>query len=131
MRFEQAKDGDVTCGSSATGMVRSICFPRLIYAHQFANYQLRLEIPRNDPKDALCSKFTYACGSWFSKGVCKLENLLLYYYDRMFTLCYMLHLLFTEQDVHDLKLHVTEQEIVHFKPKFTGWSIRPLADCQV
>jgi len=43
----------------------------------------------------------------------------------------MLHLLFTEQDVHDLKLHVTEQENVHFEPKFTGWSIRPLADCQV
>ena len=53
---------------------------------------------------------------------------ILYYYDRMFTLCYMLHLLFTGQDVHDLKLHVTEQENVHFEPKFTGWSIRPLAD---
>jgi len=48
---------------------------------------------------------------------------ILYYYDRMFTLCYMLHLLFTVQDVHDLKLHVTEQENVHFEPKFTGWSI--------
>jgi len=41
----------------------------------------------------------------------------LYYYDRMFTLCYMLHLLFTRQDVHDLKLHITEQENVHFEPK--------------
>jgi len=47
----------------------------------------------------------------------------LYYYDRMFTLCYMLHLLLTGQDIHDLKLHVTEQENVHFEPKFTGWSI--------
>jgi len=52
----------------------------------------------------------------------------LYYYDRMFTLCYMLHLLFTGQDVHDLKLHVTEQKNVHIEPKFSGWSIRPLAD---
>jgi len=51
----------------------------------------------------------------------------LYYYDRMFTLCYMLHLLLTGQDIHDLKLHVTEQENVHFEPKFTGWSIWPLA----
>ena len=42
---------------------------------------------------------------------------ILYYYDRMFTLCYMLHLLFTGQDVHDLKLHITEQENVHFEPK--------------
>jgi len=39
----------------------------------------------------------------------------------------MLHLLFTGQDIHDLKLHVTEQENVHFEPKFTGWSIWPLA----
>jgi len=29
----------------------------------------------------------------------------------------MLHLLFTGQDVHDLKLHITEQENVHFEPK--------------
>jgi len=34
----------------------------------------------------------------------------LYYYDQMFTLCYTLHLLFTRQYVHDVKLHVTEQE---------------------
>jgi len=34
----------------------------------------------------------------------------LYYYDQMFTLCYTLHLLFTRQYVHDLKLHVTERE---------------------
>jgi len=45
-----------------------------------------------------------------------------------FTLSFMLHLLFTRQDVHDLYLHVTEQENVHFEPKFTGWSILPLAD---
>ena len=64
-------------------------------------------------------------------GVVTYVMTLLYYYDRMFTLCYMLHLLFTEQDVHDLKLHVTEQENVHFEPKFTGWSTRSLADCQV
>jgi len=35
---------------------------------------------------------------------------ILYYYDQMFTLCYTLHLLFTRQYVHDLKLHVTERE---------------------
>jgi len=64
---------------------------------------------------------------WWPK-TCLVYEVVLYYYDRMFTLCYMLHLLFTGQDVHDLKLHVTEQENVHFEPKFTGWSIRPLAD---
>ena len=63
-----------------------------------------------------------SCRSRFASAV------LLYYYDQMFTLCYTLHLLFTRQYVHNLKLHVTEQENVHFEPKFTDWPIGPLAD---
>jgi len=41
----------------------------------------------------------------------------LYYYDQMFTLCYILHLLFTRQYVHDLKIHVTEQEKCSLRAK--------------
>jgi len=48
-------------------------------------------------------------------GPLSFKSDILYYYDRMFTLCYMLHLLFTGQDVHDLKLHVAKQENVHFE----------------
>ena len=94
----------------------------------------------NRSLDHIQSRFSYILNLWFlylvhqlyssfkSQSIVPYYYTLLYYYDRMFTLCYMLHLLFTGQDVHDLKLHVTEQKNVHFEPKFTGWSIRPLAD---